>query len=221
MSLTIDAGVNIFYHFTRKESLERHPDYGYPAHLTPPSPRYNPTDEVGRSRQTSEKIGSRITDHGNWIKMEEKGYLEQEIKKAGLDLDRVIYVRDWDDVKGYTENYFSGGEITEITSGGRGGIVHTSPIRWSGSDNRLELICGFLFYSITDNGKLQRDQFTARAGTSSYGGQFVTNIEHQRATRGSGNGLVRVTSKAVDRLLKKDHFEREIWELYERFLRGK
>ena len=208
--LQLDAGVNIFYRFTRKKSLERHPDYGYPTRF--PQPRYSPRDEVGRSWHTSERIGGEITDYGNWIKMEEKGYLEPEIEKVGLDLDRVIYARDWDDVKqGISTHWYIDDEIRYIKHGEEPKRVCTS--------NVVRLTCGFEFYSITDDNRLRRDQFTAYAMAEDFD-RYVSEIEHQREIRGSGNRVLRAISKAIDGVFRKDHFERDVWELNERCFNG-
>ncbi len=203
-----DMGVNIFYHVNRK----------------PEDPtRYSPSNEVGRGSYLDLLFRNAITEHrGNWKEMEKRGYLEPEIKKVELDLGRVIYARDWDDPNKFTEYNYDGGEIIEITTGGRGGMIHRSPIEFAGSEKLIRLTCGFDFYSLTNGNKLQRDQFTAVAGSpdfGSFGESFVTDIKYQRKVCGSNNRLLRSISRIVD-CRRKNPFDKEAWEVYKKVLIG-
>ena len=199
--LQLDAGVNIFYHVNRKK--------------TDPT-RFSPSREVGRKQKTAYDIGYEITDHGNWIEMEELGVLKPAIERAELDLSRVIYARDWDDYCEDTYPIFSGGEITDITSAGRGGIIHRSPIEFSGTRHTTDLTCGFVFYSLTASNRLRRDEFTSRAVAERGSNSHVSNIWHQQEIRGSGIGLFRLLSNAMGRWEKDYPFDKEAWKLYNR-----
>lgn len=205
--LELDAGVNIFYHLTKRESIESNPDQRFH------TPRYSPGNEVGRNPETAREIGYRITNYGNWIKMEKKGELKPIVERVGLDLERVLFVRDWDKYSDGSYPTYSGGEITKITTAGRGGIIHTSPIEVSGFCDVTELTCGFVFYSLTDNQRLRRDEFIAVA-TMEIGNSFVGAISHRSAIRGSSNGLLRALSKAIGHWEKEYPFDKEAWELY-------